>query len=792
GVNLSIADLSGANLNGANLSFADLTNADLRNSDAAEAITAAQLRAAASVLGTNLSGNSLNGFDLSGMDLDGVIFTGADLTGANLSGADLRNGDAAQAITVAQLRSASSTTFVNLSGNDLSGLDIGNLLLESADLSGTDFSGSNLRSINLTRANLNSANLAGANLAFALFAFADLTNADLRHSDAAEAISGDQLRSAAALLGANLSGNNMSGLDLSGGIDFSGVNFSATNLSNAKLGLAVFSNANLTGADLSGADLRNNNAASAISAAQLRSAASVTGVNLAGNSFAGVDLSGINLSDANLSHTNLSNTNLTSANLTSANLKNSNFSGATLTGVNFHQAALPSALPTLPVISGASVTVGERLTVAGATTVDAGGQFALNAAFITDSLELRGGDVSVNAPAGIAIAGVATDANLTLVERGGSFDNNNLAAGQPPFALDQLDFGGLHLITNLNDLTYGNSNSWIGNGATGVDGRPIAGIGLDTSQTIGSIAWGRDNLDAFDDRDLGTYTVQYRNDGSTADDGGWITIGEVTYTEGDAHLRHRYHFDAVDATAIRLLTPDALTAIDEIELYGTQYALDVAGLLTVRTGSTLLLNGGLMRAGSLHVAGGVIDSTGGSAVIQGKLTNDGTVDGPTGPGHLLSFLDDVDGAGSYTGAVEFRQTFSPGNSPAVVSLETVILTDSSTLEIELAGLLSGEFDRLEISGDATLDGLLDVSLIDGFTLDANQEFEILDIAGTQTSQFTGLGEGALVDSFNGTELFITYQAGDGNDVGLYTAVPEPSSLALLTLGGLLIVRRRRA
>jgi hypothetical protein len=46
-------------------------------------------------------------------------------------------------------------------------------------------------------------------------------------------------------------------------------------------------------------------------------------------------------------------------------------------------------------------------------------------------------------------------------------------------------------------------------------------------------------------------------------------------------------------------------------------------------------------------------------------------------------------------------------------------------------------------------------------------FEILDIAGTRTGEFVGLGEGARVGNF-GTNLFITYAAGDGNDVALYT------------------------
>lgn len=41
------------------------------------------------------------------------------------------------------------------------------------------------------------------------------------------------------------------------------------------------------------------------------------------------------------------------------------------------------------------------------------------------------------------------------------------------------------------------------------------------------------------------------------------------------------------------------------------------------------------------------------------------------------------------------------------------------------------------------------------------------------------------------DLFITYAAGDGNDVALYT-VPEPASAVLLLLGLGAVIRRRRS
>ena len=68
---------------------------------------------------------------------------------------------------------------------------------------------------------------------------------------------------------------------------------------------------------------------------------------------------------------------------------------------------------------------------------------------------------------------------------------------------------------------------------------------------------------------------------------------------------------------------------------------------------------------------------------------------------------------------------------------------------------------------------------------------VISVGGGLTGTFTGLGEGGLVDNFGGEDLFITYQGGDGNDVALFTAVPEPATMMLLTVGGLAILRRRK-
>ena len=158
-------------------------------------------------------------------------------------------------------------------------------------------------------------------------------------------------------------------------------------------------------------------------------------------------------------------------------------------------------------------------------------------------------------------------------------------------------------------------------------------------------------------------------------------------------------------------------------------------------------------------------------------------------------------------------TYAAGASAGSIEIAGNLgLGVSSTTAIELGGTsftLNGteEYDRTKLTGATsvlTLGGDLDISLINGFTLAANQAFGIFHLGDTATRNgtFSGLaGDGSLVGTFGGTELFITYSGnfGDsgtvdssgGNDIVLYT-VPEPASAALGALGMILLLRRRRA
>ncbi len=187
-------------------------------------------------------------------------------------------------------------------------------------------------------------------------------------------------------------------------------------------------------------------------------------------------------------------------------------------------------------------------------------------------------------PAAVRADVTLAGGGLVLAEQGGTFAAGNVAGasfGAIPFTSSDLGPElsiGFHIAANLNDEIYGNSNSWIGGNTNPFAPSIFGGVALDSDFTLQSIAFGRDNLGTFGDRNLGLYTLQYTTVAGVSNatpDGDWTTIGTFDYASAgtgnfsNPALRHRYNFDPVaGATGVRLLVPGG-TAIDEIELYET-------------------------------------------------------------------------------------------------------------------------------------------------------------------------------------------------------------------------------
>jgi hypothetical protein len=106
------------------------------------------------------------------------------------------------------------------------------------------------------------------------------------------------------------------------------------------------------------------------------------------------------------------------------------------------------------------------------------------------------------------------------------------------------------------------------------------------------------------------------------------------------------------------------------------------------------------------------------------------------------------------------------------------VTTSTTLvlQIELGGRnAQSEFDRLSVSGDVSLAGTLQISLINGFTPTLGDSFDILDwgtLSGTfSTLQLPALGNNLAWDT---SQLYTS-------GVISVTTVPEPGAAALFAM-----------
>jgi fibronectin-binding autotransporter adhesin len=237
------------------------------------------------------------------------------------------------------------------------------------------------------------------------------------------------------------------------------------------------------------------------------------------------------------------------------------------------------------------------------------------------------------------------------------------------------------------------------------------------------------------------------------------------------------------------------------------------GLISGRD-AILRFNGGMTNDGSMAFSAGTMD-------VYGKITSDRFVSATdrsritvSGGGVLSIYGDltilpnrtDVQASaagpivssvvffGSYNGGVTgggaafIEGDHRPGASPALVAFGgSVAYGGLARLQMEIGGTNRGaQYDSVDVTGAATLAGILDVDLINGFQPNVGQTFTVMTFA-SHTGDFTeyrdlAVGNGLmLVPSFTANSLILTV-----------APVPEPGTLAL---GGLaaswFIIRRRR-
>ncbi len=188
---------------------------------------------------------------------------------------------------------------------------------------------------------------------------------------------------------------------------------------------------------------------------------------------------------------------------------------------------------------------------------------------------------------------------------------------------------------------------------------------------------------------------------------------------------------------------------------------------TINIQDTIHNYGKIKNNGTLNLEGTINN-------VYGELSNNGTI---SGNGEIKG---DLSNAGLITA----------GNSAGGFLVDgSLAHHDGGRIMIELGGesdqnrhRFNTEHDFIDVTGDFIIDGgRLETSLIDGFKLEKGQEFIIAQIDGTVFGHYEGLEEGDLVGMFESIYghkigLLISYTAGDGNDISLYTDPANPAMI----------------
>ncbi|MCO6044075.1 Ig-like domain-containing protein [Aeoliella sp. ICT_H6.2] len=250
--------------------------------------------------------------------------------------------------------------------------------------------------------------------------------------------------------------------------------------------------------------------------------------------------------------------------------------------------------------------------------------------------------------------------------------------------------------------------------------------------------------------------------------GSWYIDGTLNINVGASIVSNHADMTLAANGQIRRLA-GAGNALSEIAENFNKFTLERGANLTTTTAFT---NSGELvvgRAGAsasedplnlLTIGGNYYQPASGTLIIyeDGQLVVQGTAIFESGGG--------LSGQGRITATtLENRGTIAPGNSPGVLVVDSSFSqTAEGRLEIELGAT---ESDQLIVHGEVTLDGQLAVSIIEEPGLQVNDAFVIVDNNGdaTVTGSFINLLEGTSFELGRYT-LEISYQAGDGNNIGL--------------------------
>ena len=224
--------------------------------------------------------------------------------------------------------------------------------------------------------------------------------------------------------------------------------------------------------------------------------------------------------------------------------------------------------------------------------------------------------------------------------------------------------------------------------------------------------------------------------------------------------------------------------------------LQALGTSTVTFSGNISDNPGDTAVGINKIGGGTVVLSGSNSyrgattVTAGRLT----VNGLLGNGNVSVAAGSIlAGSGTIGGAVSMNGTLSPGNSPGVLTLASLVLSSSATTLMEINGQTrGGQYDGINLttSGGLTYGGLLSLSFGLGSAVADQTTFDLFNFSGTPLGDFAGVTSTGAV--YAGTWLQVgsgTWSLVSGSQTLTFRAatgdiivVPEPGALALAAAG----------
>lgn len=395
-----------------------------------------------------------------------------------------------------------------------------------------------------------------------------------------------------------------------------------------------------------------------------------------------------------------------------------------------------------------------------------------------------------------AMVGKYADANLLRVESGAQVESGRTLVGMDGGSGNRVEVSGTGSQLNSQSLRVGSHAS--GNALDVTTGGAVAGQSLDVgvSDRVGDSARGNQ--------------VNVSGAGSSLTVSGSTIIGNNA-GNNELNVRDGASFNSGGATIGRgssSYTPPGVPPSpyepnnNRATVSGAGSSWNVDGTLSIGdsgSGNTVAVGDGAeLTVQRLNISGtgNSMDLDDGGTLRIRDNFNAGMAGFNFGSNSTLAVEGSVSGLGileegrrletpSILGDLEVRGTLAPGNSPADSRLDgDLFLTESGVLEMELGGYqLGDEYDHLAVGGDATLRGMLIVSLIDRFTPTNGASFDLFDWEGAVDGTFDIQAPTLAGDLEWDTSRLYTD--------GTLSVIPEPATLGIMALvaGGTYFLRR---